>query len=81
MGATTVGVRLPPADLARLDAWIAQQPDPKPGRATALRDLALNALAPREEPDGVAQAALLSYLRASLEKVLQMLDEVTPGRK
>jgi hypothetical protein len=32
-----IGVRLQPADLARLDAWIAAQPDPKPSRPDALR--------------------------------------------
>jgi hypothetical protein len=39
-----VGVRLLPEPLARLDAWIAEQPDPKPSRPEALRRLAMLAL-------------------------------------
>lgn len=35
-----IGVRLQPDALARLDAWIAAQPDPKPSRPEALRRLA-----------------------------------------
>jgi hypothetical protein len=30
-------VRLPPEQFARLDTWIAQQPDPKPTRPEAIR--------------------------------------------
>lgn len=39
MDATPVNVRLPPAELASLDAWIAAQPDPKPSRPEAVRRL------------------------------------------
>jgi hypothetical protein len=39
VGATHVGVRLPPDQLARLDAWIARQPHPKPSRPEAIRRL------------------------------------------
>ena len=39
MGATHVGVRIPPAQLTSLDAWIAGQPDPKPSRPEAIRRL------------------------------------------
>ena len=35
--ATPVMVRMPPADLARLDAWIAGQPEPRPSRPEAIR--------------------------------------------
>ena len=34
---TMIGVRLQPDQLARLDAWIASQPDPKPTRPEAIR--------------------------------------------
>jgi hypothetical protein len=37
MGATPVTVRLLPDQLARLDAWIASLPDPKPTRPEAIR--------------------------------------------
>lgn len=37
--ATPVNVRLPPEQLAPLDAWIAAQPDPKPSRPEAIRKL------------------------------------------
>lgn len=36
VGSTLVGVRLPPAELAELDAWIAKQPEPM-SRPEALR--------------------------------------------
>jgi hypothetical protein len=32
-----IGVRMPPKELAALDAWIAQLPDPKPSRPEAIR--------------------------------------------
>lgn len=33
-------VRMPPAELAALDTWIAAQPEPRPTRPEALRTLA-----------------------------------------
>ena len=38
VGATHVGVRIPPDQLQPLDAWIADQPDPKPSRPEAIRE-------------------------------------------
>lgn len=35
--ATPVNVRLPPEQLAPLDAWISDQPEPKPTRPEAVR--------------------------------------------
>lgn len=43
MGATTVGVRVPPAELADIDNWIAEQPD-QPSRPEAIRRLVRKAL-------------------------------------
>jgi hypothetical protein len=37
VGSTLIGVRLPPAELAALDAWIAKQDDPQPSRPEAIR--------------------------------------------
>jgi hypothetical protein len=37
VGATPVTVRMPPTDLAALDEWIGNQPDPKPSRPEAMR--------------------------------------------
>ncbi len=34
-----IGVRLQPEQLARLDAWIASLPDPKPTRPEAIRQV------------------------------------------
>jgi hypothetical protein len=47
VGSTLVGVRLPPAELATLDAWIDKQDDPQPSRPEALRRLAKIALKPK----------------------------------
>ena len=38
MGATLVGVRLPPSDLAALDKWISKQPE-EMTRPQALREM------------------------------------------
>ena len=35
--ATPITVRVPPDQLAALDAWISAQPDPKPSRPEAIR--------------------------------------------
>lgn len=37
VNAKAVQVRLPPDQLARLDAWIAEQPERQPGRPEAIR--------------------------------------------
>jgi hypothetical protein len=39
-GAQQIGLRLPPPDLAAVDAWIAKQEKPKPSRPEAIRRLA-----------------------------------------
>jgi len=39
IGATPITLRLAPAQLATLDAWIVRQPDPKPTRPEAVRRL------------------------------------------
>jgi hypothetical protein len=44
VGSILIAVRLPPADLERLDAWIAAQEEPKPTRPEALRRLASKGL-------------------------------------
>jgi hypothetical protein len=44
VGSTLIGVRVPPAELAALDAWIAALDDPKPTRQEALRMLARHSL-------------------------------------
>jgi hypothetical protein len=38
-GAPQIGLRLPPAELASVDAWIKEQPKPKPSRPVAIRRL------------------------------------------
>jgi hypothetical protein len=60
IGATAVTVRLPPAQLARLDAWIATLADPKPTRPEAIRQILaaailLGGLDPPPEPKAAAR--------------------------
>lgn len=50
--AVPVNVRLPPEQLAALDAWIAERPDPKPSRPEAIRYLLRGPL-DRYSPDYV----------------------------
>ena len=38
VNSTAINLRLPPGQLAPLDAWIADQPDPKPSRPEAIRE-------------------------------------------
>jgi hypothetical protein len=38
-GAPQIGLRLPPSELASIDAWIKEQPKPKPSRPLAIRRL------------------------------------------
>src|SRR5687768_15372740 len=42
--AAPVNVRLPPEQLASLDAWIAQRPEPRPSRPEAIRQCLQNEL-------------------------------------
>jgi hypothetical protein len=42
--ATPITVRMPPADLSRLDDWIAAQPEPRPSRPEAILRLVEKAL-------------------------------------
>ena len=46
VNAAPVTVRIPPAQLAILDSWIAAQPTPKPSRPEAIRRLLTAALDP-----------------------------------
>src|SRR5688572_11943257 len=39
VGSLNIGVRVPPDQVAVLDAWIAAQPEPKPSRPEAMRQL------------------------------------------
>jgi hypothetical protein len=38
-GAPQIGLRLPPSELASVDAWIREQPKPRPSRPVAIRRL------------------------------------------
>jgi hypothetical protein len=53
--ATPVLVRLPPAALSALDAWIRRQPEPRPGRPEAIRRILSDAL--MKAPDAGSIAA------------------------
>ncbi len=49
VGSLNIGVRLPPAELAALDAWIAKQNDPQPSRPEAIRHHLKRALSSEPE--------------------------------
>lgn len=49
---TSVGVRIPPKLLARLDAIIARRPEPKPTRGKLIKNLLRQALKARDEGSG-----------------------------
>jgi hypothetical protein len=47
-GAQQIGLRMPPPDLASVDAWITKQPKPKPSRPEAIRRLVALGLAAKK---------------------------------
>jgi hypothetical protein len=49
VGSTSINVRLPPAELAALDTWIAKQQDPQPSRPEAIRHHLTRGLAAEPE--------------------------------
>jgi hypothetical protein len=57
---TPVRLRLPPKLLARVDAIVAAQPDPKPRRGQIIKRLMREALRARREKRGARQAAAAS---------------------
>src|SRR4051812_32734718 len=63
-GAPQIGLRLPPAELASVDAWIKHQPKPKPSRPAAIRRLVEIALAVKHKrkqaPAGAVRAKELA---------------------
>jgi hypothetical protein len=50
VGSTSINVRLPPAELAALDAWIVKQDDPQPSRPEAIRRHLTRGLAAEHAP-------------------------------
>jgi hypothetical protein len=70
VNATPVNVRLPPAELGALDAWIAAQPEPQPTRPEAVRRLLAVALA----PDKVGEQVGLSI--SKVETALAQESEI-----
>jgi hypothetical protein len=57
--ATQLNVRMPPGELAALDAWIAEQADPKPTRPEALRILARGGKRGRGRPISTGEGKLI----------------------
>ena len=63
--ATPVTVRLPPANLSDLDAYIAAQPEPRPSRPEAIRRLLAEALGrPADVKSPALPPASDAFLRA-----------------
>jgi hypothetical protein len=67
-GAPQIGLRLPPPELAAVDAWIKEQPKPKPSRPVAIRRLVELGLTikTRAAPTGPSRNALRASLAAEL---------------
>jgi hypothetical protein len=76
--ATQLAVRMPPENLARLDSWIAGQPEPRPSRPEAIRRLVDKALArfkaisvfPFNEGEWYSVGQLRQARKAILDKAL-----------
>ena len=78
MGAVLIGVRVPPAELDEIDAWIKQQGKPKPSRPEAIRRLVGMAIAsagPAPKRSKRAAATARKMARATID---QMSDKSAP---
>jgi hypothetical protein len=61
-GAPQIGLRLPPPELAAVDAWIVKQPKPRPSRPVAIRrlveiGLTVSSTKPKQAPQARADRA------------------------
>lgn len=73
--ATAVNVRMPPADLAALDGWIARQPGRRPSRPDALRRLAAAAI---DAPAPLRPGEALILARVTAAELLAAHPEPKP---
>ena len=88
-GAPQIGLRLPPSELSSVDAWIKEQPKPKPSRPVAIRRLVELGLTVKTKarPTGRLRAALVADLAAEAidslgQKVKSSTRRVSkPGRR
>ena len=74
-GAPQIGLRLPPTELAALDAWIRQQPEPRPSRPVAIRRLVGLGLTVKHKRK---QAAAAGAARAK-ELAARAIDKMSDG--
>ena len=70
--ATQLAVRVPPAELAQLDAWIVAQPEPKPSRPEAIRRLVEKGLAAEALPALQSDAALDTQITKQEVEISEM---------
>jgi hypothetical protein len=77
-GAPQIGLRLPPSELASIDAWIREQPKPKASRPVAIRRLVeLGLKAHTSEPKAVGR--LRKRVAGAAELAATAVDILTVG--
>ena len=77
-GAPQIGLRLPPDDLAAVDAWIAKQAKPKPSRPAAIRrlvELGLTVKTKAKQPSAARAARAKELAAKAIDK---MIDPAAP---
>lgn len=73
-------VRLHPPDIARLDAWIAEQPEPRPSRPEAMRRLVAEALAkPKDAHSLQTDASLNRQIADQKTAIAEMPEHLEPS--
>jgi hypothetical protein len=75
---TLLGVRLQPPAMDALDAWIAAQPDPKPSRPEAIRQLIELGLKATRSQGGSARSH--STPSRQVDEIYENLERVSPKK-
>ncbi|SIO47438.1 hypothetical protein SAMN05443247_08863 [Bradyrhizobium erythrophlei] len=68
-GAPQIGLRLPPADLAAVDAWIAKRKEPELSRPEAIRRLVELGLTVKTAPSERQRAALADLASKAIDSL------------
>ena len=80
-GAPQIGLRLPPAELAAVDGWIAKQPKPKPSRPGAIRRLVELGLAGAKKIAAPSQQTRAKAKKFAAEQIDRMGDSAAPAEE
>jgi hypothetical protein len=78
VGAVLIGVRVPPAELDEIDAWIKQQAKPKPSRPEAIRRLVEMAIATARPSGPTSKKTAAKARQIAAETIDRLVDPSAP---